>query len=480
MIAPIDTAAPDTVETRALPPVVAVYSVLFLVQCTAAAGLVTLYAALGALFAEFDGGAIDIGWTVTAYLVAAAIASALCGRLADVYGPRKVMLMVLAIALVGALISILSRSAELMILGCLLQGAAGALTPLAVSLARTSLTPSRVPVAVGAILAIGASSAGVLLFGAGWFVDHFASQGAFVFKSILTVLSFISVALIIPKTSRTLKGPLGIVRGVLFVPGLVCVLIAIDMSKAWGLADMRTLGAVAAGLAALGAWAWDQSRMTAPLIDVRLLARRPIALALSAYFILCLGGAHVMQMLPLLWQQPSATGVGFGLSATLSGLVFMFIQPASLISAPLSGVAARRHGARIVAIIGAVVLAAGWLGLTLAYHNFVASVGFTIMIILALGIVQPSILNIVVEEAPVSQTGEAAGIAFVSYMVAMAVGSRVLFAITGASRTTLESTGVSYPTGSAFTLSFAFIIITCVMLIPLLIVTPSRTSSVKS
>lgn len=52
----------------------------------------TLYAALGALVAEFDGGAIDIGWTVTAYLVAAAIASTLCGRLADAYGPRQVML----------------------------------------------------------------------------------------------------------------------------------------------------------------------------------------------------------------------------------------------------------------------------------------------------------------------------------------------------------------------------------------------------
>jgi MFS family permease len=117
----------------------AVYLVVILISFVAAAGVTTLYSMLPTLYREF-GGRHGAGWAVTAYFLVAAISAALCGRLGDLLGRRFMSLVVLGLAALGALLSFLGASSlTLLIAGCALQGTAGALTPLAIGLARESL-----------------------------------------------------------------------------------------------------------------------------------------------------------------------------------------------------------------------------------------------------------------------------------------------------------------------------------------------------
>ncbi len=160
----------------------AIYLVLILVQAVSASGLTTIYTTLPSLYREYAG-ASGVGWAVTSYLLFSASGSALCGRLGDLLGRRRVMLTALVIAGSGAVLSALAPTLAGLIVGCALQGLAGSLTPLDIGLARETLPARHVPLAVGIIGAAGIVGAGVTYVFAGWVTDHFASHGAFLMKT---------------------------------------------------------------------------------------------------------------------------------------------------------------------------------------------------------------------------------------------------------------------------------------------------------
>src|SRR2546423_1699911 len=85
------------------------------------------------------------GWEVTSYLLLSALSAALCGRLGDLLGQRLMVLTILGLCGAGSLLSALATSLPWIIAGCVLQGTAGALTPLSIGIARESLPRERVP-----------------------------------------------------------------------------------------------------------------------------------------------------------------------------------------------------------------------------------------------------------------------------------------------------------------------------------------------
>ena len=77
---------------------------LLISAVSASAGITVIYTMLVTLYRVFPGSA-TVGWTVTAYWLGAAVFAAICGRLGDLLGYRRVLLMVLAIATVGGIVS---------------------------------------------------------------------------------------------------------------------------------------------------------------------------------------------------------------------------------------------------------------------------------------------------------------------------------------------------------------------------------------
>jgi hypothetical protein len=73
----------------------------------------------------------DISWVLTAYLLAASVLTPILGRLGDMVGKRRVLIGVLAVLAVGTLVAALAPSLTVLIVGRVLQGAAGAMAALA-------------------------------------------------------------------------------------------------------------------------------------------------------------------------------------------------------------------------------------------------------------------------------------------------------------------------------------------------------------
>jgi len=104
-----------------------------------------------------------VAWVLTAYLLSASVATPIIGRLGDMYGKERLLMLVLLMLAFGTFISAVASSLWLMILGRVIQGAGGGIFPLAFSIIRDEFPARRVPGAIGlvsSLLGIGG--------GAGW------------------------------------------------------------------------------------------------------------------------------------------------------------------------------------------------------------------------------------------------------------------------------------------------------------------------
>src|SRR5205807_7780696 len=75
-------------------------------------------------------------WVLTAYLLSASVATPLIGRLGDMHGKERLLVAVLIVLCIGTAVSGLATSLTVMLLGRVLQGAAGGIFPLAFGIIR--------------------------------------------------------------------------------------------------------------------------------------------------------------------------------------------------------------------------------------------------------------------------------------------------------------------------------------------------------
>ena len=81
----------------------------------------------------------DASWVLTAYLLSAAVLTPILGRLGDMVGKRRVLIVVLALLLAGTVLAALAPNLGVLIVARALQGAAGAVMPLSIGIVRDEL-----------------------------------------------------------------------------------------------------------------------------------------------------------------------------------------------------------------------------------------------------------------------------------------------------------------------------------------------------
>src|SRR3954453_7135112 len=108
-----------------------------------------------------------VAWVLTAFLLSASVATPILGRLGDMSGKERLLMIVLVLLALGTLISAVASSLWMMLLGRVIQGAGGGIFPLAFSIVRDEFPNERVPGAIGlvsSLLGVG-GGAGVVFAG---------------------------------------------------------------------------------------------------------------------------------------------------------------------------------------------------------------------------------------------------------------------------------------------------------------------------
>lgn len=400
---------------------------LMIAELVAALELTMIYAAMRSLVADF-GGTSQAGWLVTAFMLSAAAGAALFGRLGDLLGRRNILLWVLALSTLGSAISSVTKELEWLILGRTLQGFAGAIVPLCFGMIRERVSIDRVPLGIALISSsVTIASASGLVIG-GLIIDY--SDWTMIFKISVGLGAFAFVVVLLFVAKDRLKANIGMLEdllgGMLFIPAVISLLLGITHSARHGLFDPTSLAWFGGAAAFLAAWIWRELSVKNPLLDVRLLAKPEIAWPNILMVFIALGvfqGGHLMA---LFGQQPLATGIGLGLSATMAGFLLLPANILAGLSTPFVAGAVKKYGPRNIARIGCAMIISAFL--TLAFYNNDANLVLGLMILqgVGLGMVYVTVPIIIVHATPPDRTSEATGMLAVIRSTAMAVGAQTV------------------------------------------------------
>jgi hypothetical protein len=309
----------------------------------------------------------------------------------------------------------------------------------------------------------------------GVLVDYASWRLLIAASAVSGVLAVVLVWWAIPQRAAGARTKIDILGGLLVPPAIAALLLAIHHSRHWGWMDARTLGLFATGLGLFAYWYRHESKHADPLIDVRLIKRRQIGLANLGMALFGLGALQNMQILSILLQQPTWTGVGLGVSATMTGALFFPFILINLVGGPLSGRIAARHGGRTSALIGMCLTAFGWTAIALEHSQlwFVMTMSYVQM--MGIATLFAALPNLVVEDVPSDRTSEATGVLSVVRQFAASVGTQVI-GYTLATTTVADRTGgiARFPTDDAFTLTIAYVALVCVLSVFVILMLPKR------
>lgn len=301
------------------------------------------------------------GWVMTITLLTGAVAMPVSGRLADMFGKRRLLVALTAFLGVGSLICALSDSLLPMLCGRGLQGLAMGFIPVGMTLLRDVMPPGRSAVAVGVMSATLGFGGALALPLSAWVADTYSWQLLFWLSTALAVLLGAALALAVPTGASPAGGRIDLWGAAGLAAGLSALLLGISRGSEWGWLDTWTFGTIALGVVVLGVWSAFELRCDEPLVDLRSTARGPVLITNLAA--LAIGFGLMMHVLagPQLLQLPQSTGIGMGLSLTEAGLVMMPGSLAMMVCAPFSGLLINRLGAKFTLALGACGLASGHL-----------------------------------------------------------------------------------------------------------------------
>jgi EmrB/QacA subfamily drug resistance transporter len=407
--------------------------------------------ALPALQREFDTTTAWATWLLTGFLLSASVATPLLGRLGDQYGKERLLLISLLIFFVGSVAAIFAPNIAVLI-GCrVLQGAGAAVFPLSFAIIKDEFPPDKVGVAVGAVSAVFAVGGGLGLVLSGVIMDSLSWHWLFVVGAVAVGIAAILVHLFVPESPIKSPSRVDFVGATLLSIGLIALLVALTEGENWGWGSGRVMGLFAVAAVALVAWGYAETRVPDPMVDMRMLARRPVFFANLTGLIAGFAMFGSFVLVPNFVQIPErVAGYGFGASATTTGLYLVPAAVAGFLMGPLAGVMGRRWGSKWPLSLG-MALAAIALAILAEWHDEPWQV-VAAMLVFGLGIPMTfaAMANVIVSSVRPTETGVATAMNTVMRTIGGVIGGQVGAAILTAK--TIE--GVGIPEESAFTDAF--------------------------
>ncbi|AMK25600.1 MFS transporter [Sphingobium sp. TKS] len=417
-----------------------------------------IHSAFKSVLEDF-GDPISSGWLVTAYMLVAAGTAAIVGRLGDLLGRKRVLLATIVVAVTGSLISALAPTLAGVIAGRAVQGVAVAILPLCFGLLREHLPARQIPFCIGLITAISAVGTSAGLVGGGVAVDHFGWRSVFWVSAAIGLLAALLVQLLLPASSRlTGRIPVDPLGALLFPPAAGLILLGLSKGGSWGWSSPHILASLIGGAMLFAWWVRHELRRAKPLIDLRQLDNRAILMAYLALMFAALGTFQVVPFFTLLFQQPTWTGVGFGLSATASGLLQLPSTISVILGAPVAGWLCGRYGGRTVIAGGALLCTAAWITTIFHMSELMWLVPALTAAALGTAVLYTGIPNVVISQVDASRVSEATGLLTVARSLMGAAGAQ--FLVMGLANSTIRDPlkgRATFPVVEAYQMTSVFL-----------------------
>jgi len=391
-------------------------------------------------------------WVLTAFLLAASVATPIGGRLGDSFGKRRMLVVSLSALAVGAVLAALATSIEVMIAARVVQGLGGGAVPLAFGIIRDELPPRRIPGAIAftsSLLAVGFGT-GIVL--AGPIIDTLGYHWLFLLPAAVSGAGAVAALLVLPESPVRSREPIAAMPALLLASWLIALLVGVSKAPSWGWLSPAVVGCLAAAAALFGLWVYAECTVTVPLIDLHLMGTRGVWTANLVALLIGVAMYGSFGFLPQFNQTPRENGYGFDATVTEAGHMMLPAAAGTFLCGLVAARLATRIGVRQAIVLGCLITSGG-LGVAVLAHDqkwemYLAG-GLSG---LGTGLTFACLANAVVAAVPPEKTGVATGMHANIRTVGGSIGAAVMTTIVTAN---LGSSG--FPVEDGYTHGFAFL-----------------------
>lgn len=391
-------------------------------------------------------------WLVTATLVAGAVSAPVLGRLGDMFGKRRMLVVALALIVAGSVIGALAPNIAVLLVGRVLQGTAFGVIALGMSLMRDILPPEKVGSGVGLMSAsLGVGGAiGLPLTG---LVAQFASwRWLFAGAAVIGVLQIVLVRTLMTESRVRTGGRFDVVGAIGLGAALVCLLLAVSKGAEWGWTSGTVLGLFGGAVVLLPLWGAYELRRRRPLVDLRVSARPAVLWTNVAT--LCIGFSMfaTFMLATQVLQAPVATGYGFGMSLITAGLVLLPLGGAMVIFSSTSALLSRLRGPRTTLVVGLALMVLGNGGFALMPGSVAALIGIATVGSVGATLAYSALPLLIMRAVPETETAAANSLNTLMRQLGTSTCTAVVAAVS--TGLVMDVGGETHPTAAAFSVVF--------------------------
>jgi EmrB/QacA subfamily drug resistance transporter len=372
-----------------------------------------------------------VAWVFTAYLLAASVVTPIAGRLGDMFGKKRVLVVALAGLAAGSLLAAVTASLTVMIVARTIQGLGGAIFPLAFGILRDEFPRERVAGAIALVSGILGIGGGLGIVLAGPILDHLSYHWLFWIPLAVTSVAAVAAIRFVPESTTRAPGQIHWLGGALLSAWLVALLVAVSEGPTWGWGSPRTIGLFVAAALLAAAWVRAESRSNHPLVDMKMMRLPSVWTTNTAAFLLGFGMYSAFVLIPQYVQAPESTGYGYGASVSQAGLYLVPTTTALLITSPIGGRISSAVGSKVPLVLGSVLTTAAFVVLATASARWEIYLAAT-LVGAGVGFAFASMANLIVEAVPAEQTGVATGMNTIVRTIGGAIGAEIAASVLSA------------------------------------------------
>ena len=447
-----------------------VWTTLIILSCL---GLITMYGetmvlpAIPDFIRDFNISYNTSSWILSSYLIAGAVMTPIAGRLSDIYGKKKILLIVMAAYSTGILAGGFSNTIEFMLAARAAQGVGMSMFPIAFGIIREILPEKKL--AIGQTIFSSTFSGGAvvgLMVGA-TIIQNFGWQATFFSIFPIAVILGLVIRKVVRirdpaswgvkvkgendknpiKTQIDLKGTVALAVTILSFLAGISLLESNSTNAGFQVAGLFSVAAVSVGVFIV-----IEKKVSSPLLDLKLMTHKMILPATIILMMVFLCMFMVYQTIPIMVRSPQPLGFGGDTVVTASvQLPFMIVL---LIGTVMSGFILNRVGNIRLIVLGTIISAIGFFSLLLFHSTgYMVSIALTI-ISAGLSLSITGGFNIVLMSAPIQVTGIALGMTLLLNLVGMSIGPSVAAMFQQMHQGTVHGVAGQFPTQDAYNLIF--------------------------
>lgn len=411
----------------------------------------------------------ELPWVVSITLLIAAALQPLMGKLADVFGRKRLMMLVAIVFIIGSLIGALTTSAPLLLLARALQASAVAMPGIMYSFFREYLPKRMVPVAVGMNSTNIGLAALIGPFIAGGLLAEFHDYHTMFWFCAIYMAVFAPIAyFVIPETKRSREGrKIDALGSALFTFGALIFLVGVSDGGSMGWSKPLTFIPLVVGAVLLVAFVFAELNVREPMISMRVLAAPAMRSTLLVSVFAGAAQGAWLYLVPQMLETPSSPRIdyGFGLSALQVAVVTASLGLMAMVSGPVGGQLTKRYSPRSIMLVACVVDTVMPLLLGFFHTGIWEFVVFGFVMGIANGCYYAAGPNLVIEAVPEELTGVSTGLQSFTSAFSTSVMPVVLGVVLAANVLSAGAHGTVLYASKGYT--YSFIILSVLALIAL-------------